>query len=153
MLMAAILWIHVLCGVGCVGSCAGFVLAATALREEPAEAQALAERAAPGINRVCVALAAAIPLTGLGNLMFAVETRHYRLPTEFVAILAVKICLMTAMAFALWGAWRAVAVKSSGRAIGSTENTVDVRKLTLSYGSIAVMGAVALGLGLWLSGT
>ncbi|HKV53030.1 MAG TPA: hypothetical protein VJN94_00170 [Candidatus Binataceae bacterium] len=155
-LRAVILWVHVLCGVAWVGACASFVIAAAALGGEPGESRALALRAAPRINRLCIVLAIAIPLTGIGNLTFAAQSHGYRLPTEFVGILTAKIGLFIVMALALAGAWRVTAQLTRRREANSvkkTENPANIPKLTALYGLIVAMGTLALALGLWLSGT
>jgi hypothetical protein len=152
---AVILWLHVLCGVVWVGVCASFLLAAVALASEPSEAYALALRAAPRITRLCVLLAIVIPLTGIGNLLFVARARGFALPPEFVGILAAKVTLLTAMAFALWRAWRVVTVmreKTVHDADGTAAIGVNMRKLITLYSLIMGAGAAALALGFWLSG-
>ena len=48
-----------------------------------------------------------IPLTGIGNLIYAARMRGDALPPEFIGLLAAKITLFAAMALALamqqWG--------------------------------------------------
>jgi len=151
---AVILWIHVLCGVVWVGSCATFVLAAAALAGEPHESFAFAIRVAPRINRLCVPLAIAIPITGISNLLFAAQARGSVLPVEFIGIVAAKIGLLAIMASALLGAWRAAAILGE-KATKAPELgcAVSIRWLMTLYGLIVGAGMVALGLGLWLSGT
>jgi len=105
-LRTVILWVHVLCGVVWVGVCAAFILAE--LAGEPNEAYVYAVRIAPQINRLSVPLAIAIPVTGIGNLFFAVLGRGSALPAEFIAIITAKIGLLALMALALVAAWRAV---------------------------------------------
>jgi hypothetical protein len=152
---AVILWVHVLCGVVWVGACATFILAAAALAAEPNESYAFALRSAPRINRLCVPMAVAIPITGIGNLLFATQARGSALPAEFLGILAAKVGLLAVMALGLLGAWRAAVILKGQSAIGATESRfeVDVRRIMASYGLIVGAGIAALGLGLWLSGT
>ncbi len=153
---AVILWVHVFCGVAWVGACASFVLAAAALGGEPNESYALALRAAPRINRLCVPLAIVIPLTGIGNLLFAARARGFALPAEFIGILAAKVGLLATMALALWRAWRAAALLVGNLAKDADESatiSVNMRELMTLYGLIMGAGAIALALGFWLSGT
>jgi hypothetical protein len=78
------------------------------------------------------------------------------LPPEFVGILAAKVALFTAMACALWRAWRAMTVmreKTVHNADGSVAIGVNMRKLITLYSLIMGSGAAALALGFWLSGT
>jgi putative copper export protein len=150
---AVIVWVHVLCAVLWVGACAVFVITAAALTGEPAESHALAIRTAPRINRVSVPLAILIPLTGLGNLFFAVRTHGLTLPAEFIVLLAAKVILLAVMIMASWSAWRTVAMlqeKSDGGATMS--DGAELRRLTALYGITGIAGTIAMALGLWLSG-
>jgi putative copper export protein len=154
-LRAVILWVHVLCGVVWVGACATFIIALAALAGEPNELYAIAIRIAPQLNRLCVPLAIAIPITGVGNLLFVVQARRTVLPPEFVEIVAAKIGLLAVMGLALVAAWAAAPKLDERppiRASGSSSE-VNVRRIVASYGLIVGAGIVALGLGLWLSGT
>jgi hypothetical protein len=155
MIGAVILWIHVLCGVVWVGVSATFVLAAMALAGEPGESYAFAVRAAPRINRLCVPMAIAIPITGMGNLLFAVHARGLVLPTEFLGILAAKVVLLAIMTLGLFGAWRAALKLHEQPQTGGSESHWEnnVHRMMALYGLIVAAGIVALGLGLWLSGT
>lgn len=149
---AVILWMHVLSGVICVGTCATFVLAAVA--SEPSDASTLALRVAPRINRLCLSLAIAIPLTGIGNLFFIVVDRGARVPGEFIAILAAKVGLLAVMTAALLVAWRVAEKLERTPAVGShSGEVVKIRSIVACYGLIVAAGIAALGLGLWLSGT
>lgn len=152
---AVILWVHVMCGVVWVGACATFILAAAALAGEPNESHAFAIRIAPQINRLCLPLAIAIPVTGIGNLFFAARARGSVLPAEFTEIVAAKVGLLAVMAFALLGAWRAAPKSGEQLPTGASQSRGDfnVRRIIASYGLIVGAGIVALGLGLWLSGT
>ncbi|MBV8360767.1 MAG: hypothetical protein JO189_22950 [Deltaproteobacteria bacterium] len=150
-----ILWVHVLCGVVWVGVCATFILAAAALAGEPNESYAFAIRSAPRINRLCAPLAIAIPITGIGNLLFATQAHGSVLPAEFLGILVAKVGLLAIMVLGLLGAWRAVVILKGPPAMGVTESwcEVNIRQIIAWYGLVVGSGIVALGLGLWLSGT
>jgi hypothetical protein len=136
-----------------VGACASFVIAAGALGGEAGELSRFAASAAPRINRIGAILAVVIPLTGIGNLVFAARLHRYALPPEFVALLAAKITLFAAMAFVLAAAWRVEAVIRANECRETKVETADIGRLGRLYGAIVAMGAVALGLGVWLSGT
>jgi hypothetical protein len=153
---AVILWVHVICGVGWVAACTTFVLAASALSGEPDESYAFAVKVAPQINRLCLPMAVAIPITGIGNLLFAARARSSGLPTEFVGILVAKVALLAIMVLGLSGAWRVAAIlqgQSSPAGAAESPCGVSVRRIVAIYGLIVAAGVVALGLGLWLSGT
>ncbi|MGH7248710.1 MAG: hypothetical protein ACREH9_11445 [Pseudomonadota bacterium] len=152
-LRAAILWVHVLCGVVWVGASASFALAAAALTTESEEWRDFALKAAPTVNRVNLVVAAIIPLTGIGNLVFAAMARRYVFPPEFVGILAVKIALYVTMVLVLVWAWRAEAAMRQGwERNDSVAAANKIRRLTRLYGFTVALGVVALALGLWLSG-
>jgi hypothetical protein len=150
-LRTVILWVHVLCGVVWIGASAGVALAAAVLSSEPEESNKFATRSIPRINRVCVAVASLIPLTGIANLSFVVQARHGVLPEEFSAILGAKVALYAAMGLALWAAWRTGT--PGGLAAADLQVKPNLRRLITLYATIVILGAVALGLGLWLSGT
>jgi hypothetical protein len=154
-LATVVLWIHALCGIIWIGACASFVIAVSALGAEAEERDDFTARSAPGLNRLCIALACMIPLTGLVNLSFAARARHLALPAEFIVIVGAKIVLFGAMATALWAAW-GIVVKSGGLAFstgGIGSGVGAIHRLMKLYGLIVTLGAAALALGLWLSGT
>lgn len=154
MLRAVILWLHVTCGVVWIGACATFILAVAASTSEPEESYAFAVKILPRVNRLCIPLAFAIPLTGMGNLFFAAEARGLVLPTEFIAIVVAKVSLLAMMSLALAAAWRAEQKFKALTAIRNSEcDTASFRPIFASYGVIVGAGILALGLGLWLSGT
>jgi uncharacterized membrane protein len=147
-----VLSVHVLCGVLWVGSCASFVLAASALNRESGEWRDFALRVTPRINRINLLAACVIPLTGLGNLYFAGGPRGFKFPPQFIGVLSAKIVLFLAMAAALAAAWSAEASMHPKE----PECKIDARasrRLVRLYGVTVAMGVVALALGLWLSGT
>lgn len=147
-----VLWVHVLSGVVWVGTCATFILAAVA--SEPNEASTFAIRVTPRINRLCVPLAIAIPLTGVGNLFFTILARRSLLPGEFIGILVAKIGLLAVMASALVASWRVVERPEQTPPLGaSSVQEMKVRSIVVYYGLIVAAGTAALALGLWLSGT
>ncbi len=151
-LRTVILWIHVLCGVIWVGASASVALAGAVLSGEPQEWRRFAKVSAPRINRLCVVAASLIPLTGIANLAFVARAYRGRLPAAFVAILCVKVALYSAMALVLWAVGR-VTVPSGAVDVDDYTGPPGVRKLTAFYVTIVVLGAIALALGLWLSGT
>ena len=154
-LRTVILWVHVLCGVVWVAASASIALAAVALSGEPEEWTNFATRSVPRINRVCVGAASVIPVTGIANLAFVARSYRGTLPTPFIAILSAKVAIFAAMAAALWAAWGAgSAIEARGASReGGGNSAASVRKLIALYATIVVLGAMALGLGLWLSGT
>jgi len=150
-LRTVILWVHVLCGVVWIGASASVALAAAALSGEPQEWRRFATVSAPRINRLCVVVASLIPITGIANLAYVAQARRGALPTAFIGILCAKVALYGLMAIALAAAWKAGATRDVGSA--SAAEPPRARKLIVLYATIVILGAVALGLGLWLSGT
>jgi hypothetical protein len=147
-----ILWVHVLSGVVWVGTCATFILASVA--SESDEASAFAIKVTPRINRLCLPLAIAIPLTGIGNLFFTLLVRGSLLPGEFIGILAAKVVLLAVMASALFVAWRTVQKLEQNPPVrASSGHEIYVRSIVACYALIVMAGIAALALGLWLSGT
>ena len=148
-LRTAALWIHVLCGVVWVGTCASFVLAASALASEVDGWRNFAVHTFPKLNRVNIVAACAMPLTGFVNLFFAARAHGGVLPPAFITILSLKIGLFGLMVSALTLAWHA------GRALEGQDGALGMpmRRLMLFYRGTVAMGVVALALGLWLSGT
>src|SRR5713226_7195686 len=148
-LRTAALWIHVLCGVIWVGTCASFVLAASALASEVDEWRKFAVHTVPKLNRVNIVAACAIPLTGFVNLFFATHAHGGTLPPSFIAVLSLKIGLFGLMVSALTLAWHA------GRALERPDGDgvlgTPMRRLMLFYRGTVAMGVIALALGLWLS--
>ncbi|MGH7985379.1 MAG: hypothetical protein ACREQX_03720 [Candidatus Binataceae bacterium] len=149
---SAILWLHVLCGVVWVGASASFVLAASALSTESGEWREFALSVAPRINRISLVVAAIIPVTGIGNLIYVGLARQYVFPPEFIGILAAKIALYTTMVLALVAAWHAEArLRSASDGCGGGARA-ELRRLIWLYGATVASGVAALALGLWLSG-
>jgi hypothetical protein len=148
-LSSAVLWLHILCGVSWMGAAASFVLATAALGAQNRELCDFAVRVSPRINRLCLGCAILIPVTGIANLAFAVQARGFRLPSEFVRIVGVKLVLFALMAGLLWKAsQRATAVEQ----VPVAEVAPLVGKLTRLYGIMLALGAVALLMGFWLAG-
>jgi hypothetical protein len=150
---SVVLWIHVLCGVMWVGTCASFLLAASAMRAETDEWREFALRAAPRINRINVVPALIVPMTGAGNLFSAALARRSPFPPAFVGIVTMKVVLFFAMGLMLAAAFAAERSMREGFAENLDAGAAAARRLVRLYGTIAALGTVALGLGLWLAGT
>jgi uncharacterized membrane protein len=153
-LRTAILWMHVLAGALWIGACAAFVLAALALGPAPGERRDFIERVAPRIGWFCAATAAVVLATGAVNFILAGLARGFRFSMAFDVILAAKIALFVAMAAALAVALRTTAVIRAVLARGRDDAAAGaIRRMMKSHGAIAILGALALVLGLWLAGT
>lgn len=150
---SVVLWTHVLCGVIWVGTCASFMLAASAMTVQSDEWREFAMRAAPRINRINAVAALVLPMTGAGNLFSAAMVRKSPFPPAFIGILCIKIVLFFVMAVTLAAAFAAERAMREGFAEGTGGGAEAVGRLVRLYGTAAALGTVALGLGLWLAGT
>ncbi len=148
------LWVHVLAGALWIGACAAFVLAALALGPAAAERRDFVERVAPRIGWLCAGAAAVVLLSGALNFVLAGLARGFRFPVAFDAILAAKIALYIAMAAALGVTFRTGMVIRAVLARGRDDAVPGaIRRMMRSHGAIAILGALALVLGLWLAGS
>ena len=150
---SVVLWIHVLCGVLWVGTCASFLLAASAITAESDEWREFAIRTAPRINRINVVPALIVPMTGAGNLFSAAMTRRTPFPPAFIGIVSIKVVLFFIMGVTLAASFAAERSMREGFAEGTAAGAAGVHRLVRLYGTVAALGTVALGLGLWLAGT
>jgi hypothetical protein len=153
LIRSVVLWIHVLCGVMWVGTCASFILAASAMTADSDEWREFALRAAPRINRINVVPALVVPMTGAGNLFSAALMRRSPFPPAFIGIIAIKVVLFFIMGLVLAASFAAERAMREGFAESAAGGVAAVRQLVRLYGTIATLGTIALGLGLWLAGT
>ena len=153
-LRGALLWTHVAFGALWIGAALCFVLAAAVLDRENGERDEFSVRAAPAINRVGLAAAVIVIVTGLGNLWTLGISPGFRIRPDFVRILEGKLVLYAIMVIALWASLRAatelIAARRDGRAPELARQTGRLARFNLV---MAVCGAAALSLGLWLAGT
>ena len=150
---SVVLWIHVLCGVMWVGTSASFLLAASAMTGESDEWREFALRAAPRINRLNVVPALVVPMTGAGNLFSAALMRRTPFPPAFIGIVAMKVVLFFIMGLVLAASFAAERSMREGFAQSTAGGMMAARRLVRLYGTVAGLGTIALGLGLWLAGT
>jgi uncharacterized membrane protein len=150
------LWVHVLAGALWIGASAAFVLAALALRPGPGaeERRDFVMRVAPRIGWFCAGAGAMVLASGALNFVLAGLAREFRFSAAFDAILAAKIALYIAMSAALGVALRTSAVIRAVLARGRDDAIPGaIRRMMKSHGAIAILGALALVLGLWLAGS
>jgi hypothetical protein len=156
MLRNVFLWIHVACGAVWVIVSLCFVLAASATAED--ERIGFAVRVGRVFNRLNLAAAMILPITGIANLTFVEREHHFRLPAGFVEVLIAKLVLLCAMAVALALAWSTVADVNKADECAPAAAALKVAsrgvaKLVWLYAAMAAMGAGALMLGVWLAGS
>ncbi len=153
-LRGALLWIHVSLGALWIGAALSFVLAAIVLDAKSGERHEFAVRAAPAIGRVGLTAAIIVLLTGLANLWTLGTSRDFHFRPQFLGILEGKLVLYALMVLALWGSLRAAARLGAARRAGrSREITIETGRLVRFNVVMALGGAMALVLGLWLAGT
>jgi hypothetical protein len=154
-LQTVILWIHALAGAGWVAACVCFVIAGLVLSAGGDEQRDFALGAAPRIVGFSLGAALVLLFTGAVNLVLAGIVRRFRFSQEFGSILGLKVVLFVAMFLALRWTLRAAA-SLPGDAQGAAPSKALAHRMVgmvRAQGAIAVMGAVALVLGLWLMGT
>jgi len=154
-LQIVILWIHALAGAGWVAACVCFVIAGLVLSAGGDEQRDFALGAAPRIVRFSLAAALLLVLTGAVNLILAGVVRDFRFSSEFGRILGIKVVLFVVMFIALRWTLRAGATLPDDAQPSAPSNALARRLAAMvrAQGAIAVLGAVALLLGLWLMGT
>lgn len=145
-LTTVLLWIHALSGVVWTGACASFALAGSALAAGSDEWRDFGLKVAPKLERLNLAAAAILLASGVLNLLIAGAARNYSFSAAFVTVLGAKSGLFVAMTLALAASWRAETAMRSGAA-GAMNRLLRLSGLTV------VAGAIALALGLWLTGS
>src|SRR6266851_3258696 len=147
-----LLWIHVLSGAVWIGTCAITTIAANVLPSNTPEFRDFAVRAVPARNRVNLSAAIGLLLTGISNFFLA-SRLGADLSPAFLTILAIKILLYLGMAIVLIAMFRSekpLLSATTTEAAGWGSNKM-IRVGILSA-ITAMLGAVALTLGLWLVG-
>lgn len=154
-LQTVILWIHALAGAGWVAACVCFVIAGLVLSAGGDEQRDFALGAAPRIVGFSLAAALLLLFTGAVNLVLAGIVRSFRFSPEFERILGLKVVLFAVMFLALRWTLRAGASLPDDAQPAAPSNALAHRLagMVRAQGAIALMGAVALLLGLWLMGT
>lgn len=151
-LRAAVLWIHVLSGAVWIGTCACLAIALSALTAGSDEFRDFAIRGVPTLNRVNVAVAVTLVITGATRLLILVIAGGFVPLTMFIDVLLMKVVLFAAMAIALGASLRAAAVLKAGGGSGA-EAALSARRVAVLSGLTAGLGGAAMLLGLWLVGS
>ncbi len=137
------LWIHALGALVWTGSCAALILATLAAGSD--ESRDFMLKAAPRIDRLNIAAAATVLVSGALNLALAGAARNYIFSPEFVTLLCAKVGLFAAMAIALAACRRA-------ETMIDRDAPAAISRIVKLSGLTVVSGTIALGLGLWLLG-
>ena len=155
LLQTIILWMHALAGAAWVAACLCFVIAGLALASGSDEQRNFALRAAPKIVGFNLMAAILLLLSGGLNLVLAGIARNFNFSGDFTRILVVKIALFVAMFLALLYTARSSRALPDDSRPDAPFDALDVRVAVMvrMHAAIALMGAIALLLGLWLMGT
>ena len=155
LLQTIILWMHALAGAAWVAACLCFVIAGLALASGSDEQRNFALRAVPKIVGFNLMVAILLLLSGGLNLVLAGIARNFNFSGDFTRILAIKIALFVAMFLALlYTARSSRALPDDSRPDAPFDALDDrVAVMVRMHAAIALMGAIALLLGLWLMGT
>ena len=154
LLQTIILWIHALAGAAWVAASLCFVIAGLALASGSDEQRNFALGAAPKIVLFNLMAAILLLISGAVNLLFAGMARDFHFSSEFIRIIGIKLALFVVMFVALRSTMRAAARLRDDADPSAPLNAVPDRLTALvrTNAAIAVMGATALLLGLWLMG-
>lgn len=146
------LWVHALSASIWVLAAACTALAAVALGAEGEELGEFAIRVVPKLNWISTVFAALLFATGIGNLVMVGRARDFNFSPTFVRVLAAKVTLFVLMVSSLAASWRAQGMLIAKQSSGAPA-AVYLRRIILLAAAIALMGAMALALGLWLVGS
>jgi hypothetical protein len=150
-LRSALLLIHALCGALWVLASLCMALAGASSLMEGEAGEDFARKVVPVLNWLASGAAVLLLCSGLGNLVVAGQARHFRFSSTFKEILGAKLTLFALMALALWTAWRVQARLLAKHVSAPAGNAM---KLLIGLaGATALLGAIALALGLWLVGS
>lgn len=152
-LTTVMLWAHVVSAAWWVLACVTMALVGTVLGIDSVEGREFVVRVVPKFNRANSAAAAVLLLTGLVNIYGAGAERRFHFPPAFGRVLAIKIVLYMMMFAALRASVsveRQLLAQAGGRA--SPGEAAGSGRLAALSALMALMGAAAMLLGVWLVG-
>jgi uncharacterized membrane protein len=144
------LWLHVAAGSWWVLASVTMAVAGAVVSAESGEGREFVVRVVPKFNRANAAAAALLLATGVVNVFGAGARRHFAFPAAFTDVLAVKVglyVLMVAALMALFGVERNPRRANPGAAV-----PIRTGRLVALSALIALAGALAMILGVWLAG-
>jgi putative copper export protein len=144
-----VLWTHVVSASWWVLACTTMALVGAVLSTESAEGREFVVRVVPKFNRANVAAAAALLLTGMVNIYDIGKRRGFEFSRPFVHVLAIKVVLFAMMLAAL----RASLTQERGLIENPGPGGPGLGRLAGLSGAVALMGAAAMLLGVWLAGS
>ncbi len=149
----SIAWVHALAGAVWVGACTCFLIASAALSPQSAEWREFARRLAPPLNRLNLAAAGLLAVTGLASLLGVGIPWGWRFSPTFLTILGTKVALFVAMTAGLVAAVKAESKLGGQDNGGDGDSSRAIGRLVKLHGATAGLGGLALALGLWLTGS
>jgi hypothetical protein len=144
------LWLHVAVASWWVLTCVTMAMAGAVMNAESMEGKEFVLRVVPRLNRANVGAAALLLVTGVINLFAAGARRRFDFSTMFARILAVKLGLYSLMVMALVASLRTERKWRDGNPDGAA--LIGAGRLVALSASIALYGAAAMMLGVWLAG-
>ena len=114
------------------------------------EGREFVERVVPGLNLSNALAAALMVASGVVNLYGAGVRRRFDFPAAFTRVLAVKLGLYALMVAALLASWRIGRGMREDNRNGSLRSAT--ARLAVLSAFIALAGAAAMLLGVWLAG-
>jgi putative copper export protein len=148
--MTGALWLHVAAASWWVLTCVTMAMAGAVMNADSAEAREFASRVAPRFNRANVVAAGLLLLTGVINLFGAGTRRRFDFSIMFTRILAVKLGLYAMMVAALMASLVVQRKWREGNQGGVV--VIGAGGLAALWALIALCGAAAMMLGVWLAG-
>lgn len=148
-LSTAALWLHVVSASWWILASTMMAVAGAVVGAESLEGREFMARVVPKLNRANALAAAILLLTGVINLTAVGSHREFSYPPAFMRVLLVKLMLYLLMVAALWasfGLGRQAAIRAG------TQSSSSTYKLAALAAAIALMGATAMLLGVWLAG-
>lgn len=146
--LTACLWVHVAAASWWVLAAIIIALAAAVAGGESAEGDEFISRVVPGFNRANAAAAAVLLLTGAVNVYSAARRRNFALSADFTRMLELKLLLYIGMVAALALQFR----MERATRFGSGRRASDAGRLAALSALVAMAGAGAMLLGVWLAG-
>ena len=148
--MTGALWLHVAAASWWILGCATMAMAGTVVKADSAEERDFLLRVVPRINQANIAAAAFLLATGVVNIYSAGARRQFHFSTAFSRILGVKLGLYAIMVGALAALLHAERKWRRANARGSAIDSAG--RLVALSAVIALCGAAAMMLGVWLAG-
>ncbi len=144
------LWLHVIAGSWWVLACVTMAVAGGVVNADSTEGREFIERVVPGLNLTNAVAAALLLATGIVNLYVASARRRFALPSAFTQVMAVKLGLYALMVAALIACLRIGRRMREANPDGSPRS--GATRLAVLCAVIAMAGAAAMLLGVWLAG-